>query len=272
MQQFQNQLSVIGNNISNSNTIGFKGSRANVGDSFSQNFEAAGGSISSIQVGSGSTITGMTTQFGEGTISNTGIKTDLAIGSPNGFFVVKDPGTNENFVTRAGDFGIDDSNNMVTQTGLRLQGYSGSDLTTVGDIKIDGTGRPATSDPDASVINWKIDSVGKISVKLSDGTEFVRGQILLQNFSNPQALVKEGNNIYSGINKAGPLGGAASPTPQAPGSGNLGSLLTASLETSNVDLTGEFANLITSQRGFQASARMITVSDQILQEVVNLKQ
>ena len=88
----------------------------------------------------------------------------------------------------------------------------------------------------------------------------------------PQALLKEGNNLYSGISAAGPLGGAESPTMAAPKSGGLGGIRANALEASNVDLTNEFANLITTQRGFQASARIITTSDEILQEVVNLKR
>jgi flagellar hook protein FlgE len=58
----------------------------------------------------------------------------------------------------------------------------------------------------------------------------------------------------------------------APGSAGLGSLESGALEASNVDLTNEFANLITTQRAFQASARIITTSDEMLQEVVNLKR
>ncbi len=272
MQQFQTQLAVIGNNISNSTTIGFKSSRTDTGDSFTQTLAAAGGGTGSVQVGSGSTTLGTTTHFDEGTITATGLKTDLAIGSANGFFIVKDTSSNRSYATRAGDFATDSSGNFVTQGGLHVQGYSGSDLTTVGDIKIDGTGRPATSDPAATVLDWNIDSSGKINVKLSDDTSFVRGQVLLQRFDNPQALQKEGNNLYSGINAAGPLGGNASPTPQPPGTNGLGSLQTGKLETSNVDLASEFVGLITAQRGFQASAKLITTSDEILQETVNLKR
>jgi flagellar hook protein FlgE len=271
MQQFQTQLDVIGNNISNSNTIGFKSSRADVADSFSQTLAAAGGTASSVQVGSGSTTVATSTQFEQGTLTKTGLKTDLAIQDGAGFFVVKNGSTNATFATRAGDFTMDTSNRLVTQSGLRVQGFSGSDLATSGDIVIDGAGRPATSDPAATVTGWSVDSDGKINVNLSDNTTFVRGQILLQRFDNPQALTKQGNNLYGNMNAAGPLGGSASPTSQPPGTPGLGKLSSGELETSNVDLAGEFAGLITAQRGFQASARLITTSDEVLQEMVNLK-
>lgn len=94
----------------------------------------------------------------------------------------------------------------------------------------------------------------------------VRGQVLLQNFTSPTSLIKEGNNLYSGMSAAGPMG-----TLSATGTNGNGTLVTRSLEMSNVDLAGEFSEMITSQRAFQASARVITTSDEILQELVNLK-
>jgi flagellar hook protein FlgE len=100
----------------------------------------------------------------------------------------------------------------------------------------------------------------------------VRGQILLQRFQSPQALVKEGNNLYSGLIAAGPLGGAT-PIPAAPGAANgLGTIQAGALELSNIDLANEFANLITTQRSFQASAKIITTSDEMLQDTINLKR
>jgi flagellar hook protein FlgE len=144
-------------------------------------------------------------------------------------------------------------------------------LTTRGDIQIDGTGRPATASATATVQSFSIDKDGTVNVKLSDGTTFKRGQVLLQKFSNPQALQKEGGNLYSGITEAGPLGGTT-PQSAAAGTNGLGSIQSGYLELSNVDLAKEFANLITAQRAFQASARMITTSDEVLQEMVNLKR
>ena len=107
---------------------------------------------------------------------------------------------------------------------------------------------------------------------MSDGSDFVRAQILLQNFSDPAALMKEGNNLFSGIGAAGPLGGSATPTAAVPGTNGLGEIQSGALELSNVDLASEFTNLITTQRAYQANARIITTSDEMLQELVNLKR
>ena len=73
------------------------------------------------------------------------------------------------------------------------------------------------------------------------------------------------------VREAGPLGGDAL-TSTVPGTNGTGDLKSQALEMSNVDLASEFADLITTQRGFQANARIITTSDEMLQEVVNLKR
>jgi flagellar hook protein FlgE len=270
LRQFQNEMDVIGNDIANSNTVGFKSSRADFADALSQTLEPPSPNTPGIQIGSGVTTAAVKTLYTQGSLTQTGVNTDLAV-SGNGFFVVRDTLNNEQYATRAGDFRVDDSGYLVTNDGMRVQGFSDSGLTTQGDILIDGTGRPATSSPTATVTGFSIDQSGKVTVELSDNTSFVRGQVLLQNFQNPEALVKEGSNLFSNIGGAGPLGGS-SPQAAAPGSNGLGQIQSGTLELSNVDLTNEFANLITAQRGFQASARMVTTSDEVLQELVALKR
>lgn len=277
IHQFQNRLDVIGNNIANSNTYGFKAGRADFGDSFSQTLQASSGgagalgSIPGQQVGSGVAITAIRNLFNQGSINQTYVDTDLAI-SGNGYFIVKDPVSGSEFATRAGDFRLDSAGYLVTNDGYRLQGYNDLGLSTVGDLQIEASTRPDTADPAAEYSGFSITSTGHIKVRLTDGLEYSRGQVLLQNFTDPQALLKEGNNLYSGLSAAGPIGGADNPVYVAPGTGGLGTIQAGALESSNVDLTNEFANLITTQRGFQASARIITTSDEILQEVVNLKR
>jgi len=124
--------------------------------------------------------------------------------SGNGFFVVRNSITNDQFATRAGAFKTDTNGFLITDTGERVQGFSDAGLTTLGDLKIDTTGMPATSDPAAGIVSYTIDGLGKINVNLSDGTSFVRGQVLLQNFQDPSALVKQGNSLYSGGPGTGP--------------------------------------------------------------------
>jgi flagellar hook protein FlgE len=277
LQNFQQRMDVIGNNVANVNTTAFKGARVNLSDSFSQTLRSSsagtGGSsgTSAMQIGSGTSIQAITNVYTQGALARTGVGTDLAI-TGGGFFVVRDTISNNQFVTRAGDFRIDETGYLVTNSGLRVQGYSDAALATVGDILIDTQGMPATSDPLATLVSFAIDIEGKVNVNLSDGSQFVRGQILMQNFSDPQGLMKEGSNLYSGIGAAGPLGGSGNPTPAPPGTNGLGKIQSGALELSNVDLANEFTNLITTQRAYQANARIITTSDEMLQELVNLKR
>ena len=277
LQSFQQRLDVIGNNIANVNTTGFKGARVGLSDSFSQTLRSSsagtGGSsgVSSMQIGLGVGIQSISNLYTQGALSRTSVGTDLAITSA-GYFVVKDPVSSNEYVTRAGDFTVDESGYLVTNSGMRVQGFDDSALTNIGDILIDTTGMPATSDPTATMVSFAIDLEGKVNVNLTDGTQFVRAQLLLQNFSNPQGLMKEGNNLYSNIGAAGPLGGATSPTPAAAGTNGLGKIQAGALELSNVDLATEFTSLITTQRAYQANARVITTSDEMLQELVNLKR
>jgi flagellar hook protein FlgE len=122
---------------------------------------------------------------------------------------------------------------------------------------------------------FSIDDEGGIVYFLNNGDSFNRGQIQLIDFNDKTALIREGQNLYSAFGAAGLVEnpyGSNDKGLQVAGTNGLGVIKQGALELSNVDLTNEFANMITTQRGFQAGSRIITVSDDILQEVVNLKR
>jgi len=263
MEQFQEEMDVIGNNIANVNTTGFKGANVNFAEAFDQQLSSGVGGIP-MQIGTGVTTSAISTQFIQGSISTTGVPTDLAV-SGGGFFVVQNTLSGAQFVTRDGSFHVDDSGYLVNSDGMRVQGFTEPNLATPGDIKIDNTGAPNGST--ASLQSFAISPDGTVNVTLTDGTTFARCQILLQNFSNPAALTKQGANLYSFDSNAGPLAANA-----VPGTTGVGKLVSGALEMSNVDLAAQFADLITAQRAFQANARVITTSDEVLQELVNLKR
>ena len=277
LQYFQQRMDVIGNNIANVNTTAFKGARTHLVDSFSDTLRsssaatASSSGTSSMQIGFGVQLAAVHNFYTQGALTRTGVSTDLAIAG-EGFFVVRDTLSNAQFATRAGDFRLDGNGYLITNTGLRVRGYSDAALTTIGDVKVDLTGIPATSSPTAEITSFSIDGDGKLNVSLSDGTQFIRGQVLLHNFNDPQGLIKEGNSLYSGIGNAGPLGGSSNPTPAPPNTSGLGKIQSGALELSNVDLANEFTDLIITQRAYQANARIITTSDEMLQELVNLKR
>jgi len=268
--QFQQEMDVIGNNIANVNTIGFKGASVSFADTFSQTLgSSANGSM---QVGTGVTTSSIANDFRQGSVTGTGLKTDLAVNG-DGFFMVKDPASGATYATRDGHFSVLNGY-LVNSTGLRVQGYSDAGLTTLGDLQVDNTGATKIDPtsglpvPDTSpMASYSFGDDGKITITLADGNSFTRGQVLLQNFSSPGQLFKSGNNLYTNLAGAGPLA-----APVAPSSNGLGSLATGFLETSNVNLAGEMVSLITTQRAFEASSKIITTSDEILQTLVNLKR
>ena len=117
-----------------------------------------------------------------------------------------------------------------------------------------------------SLVSFSVGQSGLVSGVFSNGRTQSLGQIALATFSNPAGLIKQGGSTYttspdSGVAEIG-----------VAGVGGRGTLTGGTLEGSNVDLGQEFTNMILAQRGFEANAKVITTSDQLLQQLVNLKQ
>ena len=270
MQQFQQRMDVIGNNIANINTTGFKAGRVELAESFSQTLKgasagsASSGSQAGSQIGTGVATATIRNLFKQGAIGASDMATDLAV-QGDGFFVVKNVSDGNMFATRDGSFRLDDQGYLVTDAGMRVQGFSDSGLSTRGDIKIDDVGKPSSSSPSAKVKSFLIGDDGRINVKLSDDTQFDRGQVLMQKFNDPQALTKQGGNLYSGIAGAGPLGGAASPTSAVPNTNGLGVIKSGALELSNVNVEAERVNLFLAERAYETTSKAMQVAEKILQ-------
>ncbi|MFZ3172778.1 MAG: flagellar hook protein FlgE [Carboxydocellales bacterium] len=142
------------------------------------------------------------------------------------------------------------------------------DFTTLTQYAAETTARATDQNGNESGIlrAYTIDTTGTITGAYSNGLTQTLGQVALANFSNPGGLVKEGENIFRKSNNSGePDIGEAS-------KGGRGSIAPGNLEMSNVDLSQEFTDMIVTQRGFQANSRTITTSDEMLQELVNLKR
>jgi flagellar hook protein FlgE len=113
--------------------------------------------------------------------------------------------------------------------------------------------------------SYSLSKDGTLVGSFSNGASQALGRVVLATFTNPAGLEKAGNSSYAATVNSG------NPTIGIPGSTGIGSLESGSLEMSNVDLSQEFTNLIVAQRGFQANARIITTSDEVLQELTNMK-
>ncbi len=109
---------------------------------------------------------------------------------------------------------------------------------------------------------------GKIYASYDNGTTKLLGQIAVASFPNPSGLEKIGENLYQTTMNSGLFDGIGIDVT----SDGIGKMQTGVLEMSNVDLSAEFTEMITTQRGFQANSRIITVSDSLLEELTNLKR
>jgi flagellar hook protein FlgE len=166
----QQKLSVIGNNLANLNTVGFKASTVNFADLVSQSI--GGPSANPMQIGLGVTTGQVTPSFSQGSIENTGIATNVAIQGA-GFFVIGD--SSERAYSRAGNFGFDANGVLVTADGLPVQGYTAIDPVTG---QIDTSGQPADIVVPPGVLRAPIPttsfgSVSNLDASAANGSTFV---------------------------------------------------------------------------------------------------
>lgn len=266
MKNMQIKLDVIGNNIANVNTFGFKKGRITFKDAMYQTIGSASGGtatrggINAKQVGLGSEIASIDTIHTESSMQNTSRPLDLAITNGDGYFVVNDGG--QDYFTRAGNFYIDETGLLVNSDGFRVQGFNPEtnvrgDITIPKQITVDGNS--------VGLQSISISQTGEIIAQYENGTVNTISNIALARFSNAEGLDKAGGNLYQSSPNSG--------DPQFEiGGGSYGTVVSGKLEMSNVDLSEEFTEMIVAQRGFQANSRIITTSDEILQELVNLKR
>ncbi len=256
LKNFQTKLDVIGNNIANVNTYGYKKGRVTFKDAMNQTIAGASaatnlkGGTNSIQVGLGSSLATIDTIDTQSSLQTTNRLLDLGI-EGDGYFVVKNG--NSTYYTRAGNFYLDEKGTLVTADGYRVQDVAGKD------IVVDVNKIKSFSIETSGVINGVTEDENN-----NDVIEEI-GQIQLAKFSNASGLTKAGNNLLQeSVNSGTPNFGV-------PGE-NRGIVASGKLEMSNVDLSEEFTDMIVAQRGFQANTKIITTSDEILQELVNLKR
>ncbi|NUP75484.1 MAG: flagellar hook protein FlgE [Sinomonas sp.] len=160
------------------------------------------------------------------------------------------------------------TNGALTSGGTLTVGGISVDLSTVtgyaGMTTVAATGQNGSAS--GTLESFTLGGDGSLIGAFSNGLKQTVGRIALAKFTNPAGLEKTGDSSYTGTANSGTaqIGQAGDP--------GFGSLAGGALEMSNVDLSQEFTNLIVAQRGFQANARIITTSDQVLQELVDLKR
>ncbi len=269
----QTMLDVTGNNIANANTIGFKSSTTVFQDTLSQMLGGASGDgpvrggINPMQVGLGVQLAATATNFNQGSTQTTGRTTDLLI-EGDGFFVVAN--AQETLYTRAGAFTFDETGALVTPTGNRVMGYNlAADGTPTGALRaitLDTAAAVPAVPAGVDLVSYSIGPDGKVRGLFDDGVQRDLCQLAVADFDNPMGLEEAGGSTWRmSANSGNPQVSVATQN------GN-GTIISGALEMSNVDLAAEFTNLILAQRGFQASSRVITTSDQVLEDLVNIKR
>ena len=245
------------------------------------------GGINTSQIGYGANVSSITSNMETGTQSYTGRAFDCMINGP-AFFIVGPYTTNVDTddldgaglsLSRVGIFSMDSNGYLVDDKGNYVYGYTtgtvdpgtgnvtvdtaaGTELQPIRlNVAIDGTpaGNPITY---SSV---KIGSDGVITVVDKDSISHVVGQFALATVENVNGMEQDSGFTYEITENAGEINVG----PQNDASGEV---LSGYLEMSNVDLATEMSYMITTQRGYQANTRMITVSDQMLEELVNMKR
>jgi flagellar hook protein FlgE len=266
LQAFSKGMEVIGNNISNIESTAFKSQQARYGDNFYDFIGNYGhGTVSTAnQSGTGVHVNNIASNFTQGDIRETGRKDDLAIFGDS-FFRVQNPDSGEDFFTRDGAFFWNEDAAGTTANLVTGNGYNVLDVT-------GGTITRTLRDADGNPLDYTFafpgtEGLGVLTVLNADGSVNAATEIGLSKFTNPDGLERAASNLFQASDRSGAAQDRANRTEEG-----FGAVLDQSLELSNADLTREFTSMITTQRGFQAGSRIITTSDQLMQEVINLKR
>lgn len=250
-QQFN--IDTISNNLSNVNTVGYKRNRAEFQDLIYQTTRRAGTPATEqtlaplgLQVGHGVKVSSSQKIFTEGGHNETRIKTDVAIQGEGFFRVLMSDGRFG--YTRNGQFKIDANRQLVNNEGFRVE--------------------PTIDIPrNADINSFKIEKNGRVSIKIGNNlTPTEIGQMVLYRFTNPAGMNAIGGNNFIETVASGIA------TPIQPGDSGIGQLRQGFVERSNVDLVTELVNMITAQRAYEFSSKVIQTADSMLSIAAGLKR
>jgi flagellar basal-body rod protein FlgG len=248
----QLNMDVIANNLANTNTTGFKRSRADFQDLLYQNSRAAGTSAAAgaqvptgIQIGLGARAAAVERIISQGDFRQTNNPLDLVI-EGDGFFQVQLPDGNFGY-TRDGTFKLDSQGRLVSSDGHALM--------------------PEITIPP--------EGIGRVTIA-QDGTVFASlpgaaapqqlGQVQLARFVNPTGLESVGRNVYR------PTAASGDPVTGTPGLEGFGTVGSGFLEMSNVKVVEEMVDMITAQRAYEINSKSIQAADEMLQIANNLRR
>lgn len=304
LRAHQQKLDVIGHNIANVNTVGYKSQSYTFKDTMYQSSTAStagtteAGGVNAAQFGYGSLMGTISMDMTASTATYVGGFSATIDGE--GFFVTNTrkidgltaAGTeadtdalkgNDFSFTRVGNFKVDSNGYIVDGNGHFVYGFLDTDNSqaapTTGGLvalRIPATvnGSTLTFTGDAmEAKNIKINKAGNIEVTVKDTTSgdsktVTIGTVAIATFQNQEGVTKDGSNYY----KVSPSDNTGVCSAAGPGQGGRATLMPGYLEASNVDMAVEFSEMIMAERGFQANSKIITVSDEILSDLINMKR
>lgn len=253
MESLESKLDVIANNMANVSTVGYKKDRANFEDLFYRHSVLPGADDANspsgvgISTGVGTRVSSIQSNFEQGAMQETKRSLDVAI-EGKGFLEITGP-NGEQLFTRAGNLSLN-------QDGLLVAGSA-------------HTGRvlePQIQIPD-DAIDIAISPTGVVSFRRANDTSFQQvATIQLNNFINPEGLLKMGENLYSATDASGQA------TPGDPGQNGFGVLRQNYLEASNVEPVRELIDLIQTQRNFELNSQVVQAGDEVMQLISNLRR
>ena len=284
LKSHQTKMDVIGNNIANVNTWGYKAQSANFMDAAYRTTiagsagTATSGGMNSSQIGYGANVGSITVNYTTGNRNPTGWGGDCMIDGPGFFIVSTSPITipqgtaltsNDGvMLSRVGILKFDSEGNLVDDQASFLLGYAvDANGAITGDL---GLIKGKAGQTYSAVTVQTDGTVTAVVEKDTTGTNnpgdvVTLGRLGVASVNNPSGLDKTQGYYY----KIGPNAGDIS---HGESNAATGKILSGYLEMSNTDLSTEMANMITTQRGFQANTKIITVTDQMLEELVNMKR
>ena len=239
----QTRMSVISNNLANTNTTGFKQDRASFEDLLYQQVRQPGGSSSAqtqlptgLQLGTGVRVVATSKNFMQGSQQQTGRALDMMVNG-RGFFEVMLPDGSSAY-TRDGTFQINAQGELVTNTGYPVQ--------------------PGIQIPEGAQ-SLTIGSDGTVSVQMAgEAASLEIGSLTLTDFINPAGLQAKGENLYLETTASGPAQNGT------PGLNGLGTVVQGALEGSNVNVVEELVSMIETQRAYEMNAKAISTTDSML--------
>jgi flagellar basal-body rod protein FlgG len=250
MESQQLNLNTIANNLANVNTPGFKRSKIEFQDLLYQKpskaagTDSGGGNITptGVEVGNGARVSATSKVFTQGQLTSSGEKLDLAI-QGDGFFEVQRPDGTVGY-TRDGSFKLNAQGTVVTSDGLPVLSGFQSIPTGTSAITIAENGQ----------------------VTLQSGAGSTNFRLTLTRFANPSGLRSMGGNLYSETPASG------SPETGQAAEQSFGSIMQGYTEGSNVNIVEEMVNLIIAQRAYEINSKSIQTSDEMLQNVAQMKK